>query len=572
MHAMRRQMVVMMAAVSAGLVGQAAWGQLGGLTQAQTYLLTNGVMLSNMATSGDVFHQDTYFNTGYTMENWEGAPNFDQLGSQPWSQWVGSPGGTYNKAAYMAALPGGANEPGATPYLNNLVSLEMGDELNLNDPTVFNSEVQWFKDAKQQLPNVLLYVNHYAGQVSDTTLGNFISQAHPDLLCFDQYPFQSVYKAGGSGNPQDTASYPPISGVPNSWMSQLWRYRQFGIGYNVPVATYMQVFHSVEDYSSTVYRDPSESELHMNASVALAFNVKALIGFQYNASSSMSLFTKPGGDTNATALYAAEQDVNKRATNLGKALVQLKPIADMHNANTVNPPAGPTSTDPNFPNGITTGMMFLLGKDANGNYNAPPPYAGFLSDPQQTGSLQYTWWESGKNDPYLNGWGVTNLGNPTTGVKVNNGNAGNAIISWFTPISETLDGPTRNNEVYMMVTNELADPNGSEADCTQRINLNFLNIPDGDPNTPGNQGIQLLDPETGLLSTPTLTSVGSGKYQLSLILGGGDAVLFKFNDGAPFVGINNAAFVPEPGTAGVLGVGAAATVLGLRKRTTRGSH
>jgi hypothetical protein len=549
-----------------GATGEMTWAQLGQLTQAQAYLINNGLMLSSMATSGDVFNQSTYSGAGYTMDNWENTPNFDQMGSATWSQWVSSPGGAYDKAAYMAVLPGGANEPVAAPVLNNLVSLEMGDELNLNDPAVFATEVQWFQDAKKQLPNVLLYANHYGGQVSDTTLGNFIAQAHPDLICFDEYPFQSVYNPNGSGNPDDTSSYTPIGGPPNAWMSQLWRYRQFGIGYNVPVATYMQVFHSVEDYDSTVYRDPSESELHMNASVALAFNVKALIGFQYNASSSTTLFTKPGGDSHPTALYAAEQDVNKRATNLGKALVQLKPIADMHNPNDVNPPAGPVSTDNNFPDGTTTSMMIIAGKNSTGTFNSQPAYAGFTSDPQQTGSSQYSWWEYQKNDPYLNGWGVTNLGNPTTGVKMNGGNAGNAIISWFTPLVESLDGSAHSNEVYMMVVNELTDPMGSAADCTQRINLNFQNIPDGDPNTPGNQGIELLDPETGLLSTPTLTSVGSGKYQLSLVLAGGDAVLFKFNDGAPFVGIDNAAFVPEPG---MMSLAAAAMGLMVRRKSTR---
>ena len=49
-------------------------------------------------------------------------------------------------------------------------------------------------------------------------------------------------------------------------------------------------------------------------------------------------------------------------------------------------------------------------------------------------------------------------------------------------------------------------------------------------------------------------SVGGGKFRLSLSLTGGDAVLFKFNDGAPFVGIDNQAFVPEPAALGMLGL------------------
>jgi hypothetical protein len=338
----------------------------------------------------------------------------------------------------------------------------------------------------------------------------------------------------------------------------------------------MQVFHAVEDYDSRVYRDPSESELHMNASVALAFNAKALIGFQYNASSSTSLFTKPGGDTNINngapgtnnALYTAEQDVNHRASILGKALVQLKPIADQHNPNTVNPPPGPTSSDPNFPNGTTTGIMIIAGQNSSGAFNSLPAYAGFQSDPQQTATSQYSWWEYTKNDPYFVGWTVTNTGNSATGTKVNGGNPGNAIISWFNPLDESLDGPAHSNEIYMMLVNQLTDPAGSAADCTQAFTLDFKGIPDGDPLTAGNQGIQLLDPETGLLSTPTLTSLGSSKYRLSLTLPGGDAVLFKFNDGAPFVGINNAAFVPEPATLSLLACAFLATARRKRRRAT----
>lgn len=38
-----------------------------------------------------------------------------------------------------------------------------------------------------------------------------------------------------------------------------------------------------------------------------------------------------------------------RALNLGKALVCLKPVYELRNANNVNPPPGPGSGNPNFP-------------------------------------------------------------------------------------------------------------------------------------------------------------------------------------------------------------------------------
>ena len=50
--------------------------------------------------------------------------------------------------------------------------------------------------------------------------------------------------------------------------------------------------------------------------------------------------------------------------------------------------------------------------------------------------------------------------------------------------------------------------------------------------------VVMLDPETGTLQTNTMPIIPSsgGRRQLVLDLNGGDAALFKFNDGAPFVG------------------------------------
>jgi hypothetical protein len=133
----------------------------------------------------------------------------------------------------------------------------------------------------------------------------------------------------------------------------------------------------------------------------------------------------------------------------------------------------------------------------------------------------YSWWESGKNDPYLAGWVVTNK----AGIK-NSGLPGDVIIAWFKPLDESFDGPSYTNEIYMMVVNALTDTNGSAADCMQEIKLNFLN---------SFTSVVMLDPETGQLQTNTLPTV-STRRQLVLDLNGGDAALFKFADGAPFVG------------------------------------
>ena len=141
-------------------------------------------------------------------------------------------------------------------------------------------------------------------------------------------------------------------------------------------------------------------------------------------------------------------------------------------------------------------------------------YAGPRRDP-------FTDWVSDRNDPYLRGWVVTN-----TGTK-NNGQPGDVIIAWFKPLDESFDGPTFNNEIYFMVVNGLTDPAGTAADCAQNIKLNFLDT---------FTDVQILNAETGNLETQTVAVV-SGRRQLNLDLNGGDAVLFKISDGAPFVGL-----------------------------------
>ncbi len=106
------------------------------------------------------------------------------------------------------------------------------------------------------------------------------------------------------------------------------------------------------------------------------------------------------------------------------------------------------------------------------------------------------------------------------------------IISWFRPLDESFDGPNFNNEIYMMVVNGLTDTTGPAADCTQEIKLTFDLT-----SNPNVTGITLLDPETGELHDAPLTRIKS-RSQLILNLVGGGAALFKFNDGAPFVGMN----------------------------------
>jgi hypothetical protein len=70
-------------------------------------------------------------------------------------------------------------------------------------------------------------------------------------------------------------------------------------------------------------------------------------------------------------------------------------------------------------------------------------------------------------------------------------------------------------------------------------------------------GIQVLNPDTGVVENVNVPiDSATGRKLWDVTLGGGDAILFKFSDGAPFI-------VPEPGTLLLFGLGA---IPMLRKR------
>jgi hypothetical protein len=494
-----------------------AHAQLG---KANRLFIEHGLQLQGMGQWDDIFHLDTYSNANYTSINWIWKSNPSWFGSAPgfpWARWVSD----------ATDMPPQAGE---APYMPQLLALQLGDEWNLQDGQIRTNLIDWFVAVRTNWPNTILYHNNYGGQADDAALADFIPKAQPDMLCFDTYPFLSVWDVN---EPNHTG--PPIPGPFTSWYGELRRYRQWAMAYQIPFAAYLQTFHSVQDYDQHVYRYPSPSELRLNTSVALAFNAKMLTGFTYNSGATTLFDILPNGysgDTYPNALYPEQAEINRRAINLGKALVRLKPAYDLHNTNTVSPPPGPGSDDPNFPNGYTTSILFLRGKTFSGGVtNFTPVPNSFLNDPSTQNpanptGIGYTWWELAKNDPYLAGWPpVTNKGS----IK-NDGLPGDVIIAWFKPIDENFDGPNFTNEIYMMVVNALTDPAGTAADCLQQIKLNFLaSVP---------ASIVLLDSATGQLQTNTLPIIPSsgGRRQLVLDLNGGDAVLFKFNTGAPFMG------------------------------------
>ncbi|MEO5803717.1 MAG: hypothetical protein ABIR24_09310 [Verrucomicrobiota bacterium] len=486
------------------------------LSKGNRILIERGLQIQGLVQPDNYFHLDTYSNANYTAVNflWNSTGNLGPIPTFvgptpgfPWARWVSDETNMPTMGVGQTGNGDSFSRTNEIPYTNQLVSVQLGDEWNLNDEATRTRLVNWFITVRSNWPNAILYHNNWGGQIGDGALGDYISRAQPDMLCFDTYPWESVYDTN-----QANHTGPPISGPPTAWYGYLRQDREHAKGAGIPLAIYRQTFHAVQDYDGHCFRDPSPSELRLNTFAAMAFNVKFFTDFTYNTSAG-SLFTKTfngSGDSviSTNGLYAEMTNLNKRALNFGKAVTRLTPI-------TIEGYAG-----------YTTSIMILRGKDANTNLTPIP--TGFLQDPQDQ---NYTDWVYQRNDPFLNGWSVTNK----AGIK-NNGQRGDVIISWFKPMDEGFDGTNYNNQTYFMVVNGLTDPTGTAADCMQEIKLNFANPPQ--------TTAVLLDPVSGLLQTNTMTDIGSGKRQLVLNLNGGDAALFKLQTGAPFVGFFTP---PSPG-------------------------
>jgi hypothetical protein len=479
---------VLAALLAALLAATPTWLRSGELPKGHRLLIEHGFQIQGMSTKDDVFHLQTYKDANYTAINWLWDADVSKHGDAPgfpWARWVGDESQMPPRA--------GHNEQ---PYLLRLVALSLGDEKDLNDPKVREPYIAWFNNVQGRYPNTILYANNFGGQVNDAALADFTARAKPDMLCFDTYPWRSNY--------QTRKPEPPAGGSPTNWYGDLRRYREHARQSNVPLGTYRQSFHAVQDYDSTVYRDPSPSEFRLNTFAALAFNVKFLIDFTYNTGSS-SFFTTPGGDGKPTALYRELRQVNREARALGQALVHLKPVEDAKS-----------------PDLHTTGVMFVRGKhlDSSGKPAHNPIPVGLLPDGADAG---YTDWESDRNDPYLRGWSVANLG------ATNNKLPGDVILAWFNVLDESLDGPDAKGEVYLMVVNGLCDGVAASPACLQRITLNFADAP-------ATATMQKIDRNTGRVVELPLKLVEK-RRQLVLDLDGGTAELLKFKTGAPFVGV-----------------------------------
>lgn len=563
--------------LSAALAGNAAFGQL---SKVDTLLQQYGYQLQADVNTGAPYYYNGHISgtTGqyvpglvqanYTVPNYAGTAIFEDS-NYPASSELNGPWAIWN--VDEGDLPD--QVPADVPHLNNLVSMAIGDEQYWeSNPAVFSQVVSEFQqvNADSNYNHTIVYTNNFIGQnqLDGATVSSFIQQAQPDMLTFDWYPFTTA-----NATAEDDSD---ILNTPfDSWYTEMRFYRDVTLDnsyqasnptYSVEWGEYRQTYATSGDGTRT----PSATEYALETFTAMAFNAKMQMDFWFNSSSSQ-LYTDQNQDA-TTALYSAVQQVNQEAANLGRTMVYLTPLI-------ANPNLDWSAGTPD--------ILFLRGQDLTGNASAPTTPTtlpnGFNAN-SVNGSL-YSTWTAGANDPWLTGFGHTNVGhvvgqytNPTTGATAYT--TGDALISWFRPLGETQAQATASGDIYFMVVNAFSTPTASPADCLQNINLDFTTWPLAPGQT--QPEIQYVDPITGQVELLTIDSAldgqitgtsvypggtylltktsanGTGKLRLSLFLDGGDAFLFKFYTGDAFL-------VPEPGTLSLIGI----TALGVMRRRRR---
>ena len=176
--------------LSLTVLSQAAQAQL---SKVDRLLQQNGFQLQAAADPNGTF----YFNghdgvNGYTQLNYSAVVGrrgalSDSNGVPITGQW-----GIWN--VNVGNLPD--QVPDDVPHLSSLVSMQISDELNWeSDPTVEPGLISQFQtvNANPVYNSTIVYTNNFLGQtqLNNAGVSNFIQQAHPDMLTFDNYPYQT---------------------------------------------------------------------------------------------------------------------------------------------------------------------------------------------------------------------------------------------------------------------------------------------------------------------------------------------------------------------------------------------
>jgi hypothetical protein len=381
------------------------------------------------------------------------------------------------------------------PYLSNMVDFQVyvypgDDKIDLSNPANIQAMQNWYALNRSRYPDVINHDDQSPGKswCTYTNIRNYVLTAQPDMLLFCEYPFNGEVHGNS----------------PKGWYEKLLKYRQHGLegltgdsSQPIPYGVFLQT-------SSDNGHIVSESEMFLNQFSAWAFGYKFVSAYVYTTpfdyKPNYSILFNGYGDTNWTTKFVEIAEVNRQSRNLGPALVRL----------------------------LSTEVRFCPGRHKH----------WWGTEENSTPSGMNDWVEINAANPYLYSVGAENLGG------CNDGCRGDVIVGFFKPLHESYDGPNYTNQKYFMVTNGLINQSSSSlaGSARQKVRL-YFNF-----GSSGITSLQRLSRLTGEVETLPIGSAGqydrliwiSGtQYYMDIILDGGQGDLFKYNTGAPFVGIND---------------------------------
>ncbi len=412
------------------------------------------------------FNRDTWAQSNFTAaiaigETFDAASTFGPVPGIPWGR---------------AGWGGLATDQ--LPYVDNLVSLQYGDEQDLTDPTNLQTATNFLTSWRAQYPNTLSFTNQNGAPWTDAQFQHYMSTAQPDLLMFDLYCFNGLEFFVHGGSP--TLLYAAMA------KERLRALRgNDGTGaHPIPYGKYLQTWGGNQLIQNHTV---SESELRLDVFSGLAFGFTYLTAFFYNSPNATDLnpiLFDGLGDTSPTALFPLMAETNRQALNLGPALTHL----------------------------LSADVRFVLGQRPNGS-----------KIPLPTDCAE---WQVG-SCPYITAITATNLGTE------NNGNPGSVILGMFKPLDPSFSHPSYPDEPHFMVLNSLSSPTATADQTAQRIQMTF------DFGSSGITALQRLSRLTGEVEDVPLEHLGGVQYRLTIDLPGGTGDLFKFKTGVYFAGAPN---------------------------------